>query len=278
MSWWKFGINLAWLGFVDAHSDIVHYFINIGSTFMGADLNAKEGTPKQINHSTNGKDRYDEGKVQTYRIPTQKLSAYDHLYVSVWAVNQVGLSSAIVHSKFKKLPQGILSLVRRCQSEDCEGHCVCSPQDKVCRNNGSSCNDVTSGNPNNLLQVTDVIFGSSNVHYTPSNTVLQGRWSIVHRQGIPPYMYQWSVGFTEHDVPVGIFDPERERVWHDDGQLTFVIYTLMRGRVLEETVSYSVFVKAWYNKNTYAVFKSNGVIIDTKKPAVQNILGSSITD
>lgn len=40
MSWWKFGINLAWLGFVDAHSDIVHYFINIGSTFMGADLNA----------------------------------------------------------------------------------------------------------------------------------------------------------------------------------------------------------------------------------------------
>lgn len=57
----------------------------------------------------------------------------------------MGLSSAIVHSKFKKLPQGILSLVRRCQSEDCEGHCVCSPQDKVCRNNGSSCNDVTSG-------------------------------------------------------------------------------------------------------------------------------------
>nr|XP_034332757.1 uncharacterized protein LOC105327902 isoform X2 [Crassostrea gigas] len=278
MSWWKFGINLAWLGFVDAHSDIVHYFINIGSTFMGADLNAKEGTPKQINHSTNGKDRYDEGKVQTYRIPTQKLSAYDHLYISVWAVNQVGLSSAIVHSKFKKLPQGILSLVRRCQSEDCEGHCVCSPQDKVCRNNGSSCNDVTSGNPNNLLQVTDVIFGSSNVHYTPSNTVLQGRWSIVHRQGIPPYMYQWSVGYTEHDVPVGIFDPERKRVWHDAGQLTFVIYTTMRGRVLEETVSYSVFVKAWYNKNTYAVFKSNGVIIDTKKPAVQNILGSSITE
>lgn len=40
MSWWKYGINLAWLGFVDAHSDIVHYFINIGSTFMGADLNA----------------------------------------------------------------------------------------------------------------------------------------------------------------------------------------------------------------------------------------------
>lgn len=58
---------------------------------------------------------------------------------------KVGLSSAIIHSKFKKLPQGILSLVRRCDSEDCEGQCVCSPQDKVCHNNGSTCNDVTIG-------------------------------------------------------------------------------------------------------------------------------------
>lgn len=39
---------------------------------------------------------------------------------------------------------------------------------------------------------------------------------------------------------------------------------------------YSVFVKAWYSRNTYAIFKSNGIIIDTKKPAVQNILGSSV--
>lgn len=39
---------------------------------------------------------------------------------------------------------------------------------------------------------------------------------------------------------------------------------------------YSVFVKAWYSGNTYAIFKSNGVIVDTKKPAVQNILGSSV--
>ena len=45
---------------------------------------------------------------------------------------------------------------------------------------------------------------------------------------------------------------------------------------MDETVSFSVFVKAWYDKNTYAVFKSNGVIIDSKRPAVLNILGSSV--
>lgn len=45
-----------------------------------------------------------------------------------------------------------------------------------------------SENPNNLLQVADVMFGSTDIHYTPSNTVLQGRWSIVHKQGSPPNM------------------------------------------------------------------------------------------
>ncbi|XP_056015772.1 uncharacterized protein LOC125675332 [Ostrea edulis] len=278
MTWWKYSVNLAWLGFADAHSDITHYFINVGSHYMGADLNAKPGVPKKINHSTRGEDRFDEGLVQTYRIITQKLVAFDYLYISIWAVNKVGLSSAIVHSKFRKLPQGILFLVRRCESEDCEGQCVCAPQDKVCHNNGSSCIDVTIGNTNNLLQVSDVMFGTSDIQFTPSNTALQGRWSIVHRQGSPPFMYQWSVGFTDHDAPTGLFDSEHDRVWHDAGQNNFIISTTIPGQYLEEEVSYSVFVKAWYNKNTYAVFKSNGVIIATKKPATLNILGSSITE
>lgn len=49
----------------------------------------KEGIPKLVNHSTNGKDRYNEGKVQMYMIPTQKLDVYDYLYISIWAVNKV---------------------------------------------------------------------------------------------------------------------------------------------------------------------------------------------
>ncbi|XP_078321865.1 uncharacterized protein LOC111103999 isoform X3 [Crassostrea virginica] len=278
MTWWKYAINLAWLGFSDAHSEITHYLVNVGSTYMGTDLNAIEGFPKRVNHSTSGKDCYDEGRVQTYGIPTKKLVAYDFLYISIWAVNQVGLSSAIVHSKFKKLPQGILSLVRRCESEDCEGQCVCAPQDKMCHNTGSSCNDVTNGNPNYLLQVSDVMFGTPEVHFTPSNTVLQCRWSVVHRQGKAPFMYQWSVGFTDHDVPAGIFDPQHDRVWHDAGQQTFVVYTTKQGEVLEEAISFSVFVKVWYDRNTYAVFKSNGVVIETKRPEVLTVLGSSITE
>lgn len=43
-------------------------------------------------------------------------------------------------------------------------------------------------NANNLLQVLDVtdIYSDVDVGYTPSDTLLQGKWKIVHRQGRPP--------------------------------------------------------------------------------------------
>ena len=49
------------------------------------------------------------------------------------------------------------------------------------------------------------------------------------------------------------------------------------GEALEESVSYSVFVKVWYDKNTYALFKSNGVVIETTRPEVLTVLGSSVS-
>ena len=39
MTWEKTAVNLAWLGFADLHSEISHYYINVGSKFMDSDLN-----------------------------------------------------------------------------------------------------------------------------------------------------------------------------------------------------------------------------------------------
>ena len=39
MTWTPISISLAWLGFEDAYSGKESYLINIGSTFMGNDLN-----------------------------------------------------------------------------------------------------------------------------------------------------------------------------------------------------------------------------------------------
>ena len=48
------------------------------------------------------------------------------------------------------------------------------------------------------------------------------------------------------------------------------------GIYLKETVQYSFFLKVWYDENTFAIFKSDGVTIATQRPAVTNIRGSSV--
>lgn len=40
MTWSKYAVNLAWLGFADIHSEVNHYFVNVGSKYMGEDLNS----------------------------------------------------------------------------------------------------------------------------------------------------------------------------------------------------------------------------------------------
>ncbi|XP_078322971.1 uncharacterized protein LOC111122905 [Crassostrea virginica] len=278
MTWSKYAVNLAWLGFADIHSDVTHYFINIGSKYMGADLNAEPGVPQKVNHSIKGEDR-DEGKVQEYRVKTVKLGGeIQHLFVSMWAVNKAGLSSALIHSQFLEVPGGTLFLVRRCSATTCEGHCVCAPQDQVCHVNGSLCNDISKHNTNTLLQVLDVMEGDVDIGYTPSDTLLHGRWKIVHRQGHPPLWYQWSAGLTDKDTPTGIFHKELELVWHDAGQNNYVIFSTKTGLKLHEGLRYSIFVKVWYSEDTFAIFKSDGVTIVTEKPSVTNILGSSVTE
>ena len=77
---------------------------------------------------------------------------------------QAGLSSALIHSQFTKIPGGALSLVRRCSAITCEGHCTCAPQDERCHS-VDSCNDVSSGellsfilyNTQSLMQWCSVI-------------------------------------------------------------------------------------------------------------------------
>jgi hypothetical protein len=39
MTWSTKAVYLAWLGFSDIHSDIDHYKVSVGSTYMANDLN-----------------------------------------------------------------------------------------------------------------------------------------------------------------------------------------------------------------------------------------------
>ncbi|KAK3101903.1 hypothetical protein FSP39_007221, partial [Pinctada imbricata] len=272
MTWSTNAVYLAWLGFADIHSEIDFYFVNIGKTYMASDLNKESG--KRFQHTTTGVDKYDEGKVQTFEVPTERMDpSIKSLFITA------GLSSALIHSEFEKNPSGALFLVRRCEAVTCEGHCVCSPQDKLCSHSGATCNDISSSNTNNLLSVhdsKDTIF--TDADYTFTNSFLAGSWKIVHRQGTAPKWYQWSVGYTTAAQPEGIFDQALERVWHDAGQNYNHVFSTLPGVTLTETETYSFFLKVWYEDNTYAIFKSNGVTIATLPPSPTNIRGSSVNE
>lgn len=53
--------------------------------------------------------------------------------------------------------------------------------------------------------------------------------------------------------------------------------SLFLGVFLQNDVEYAIFIRVWYEENTYAIFKSDGVRINTMKPATTKIRGSAVS-
>ena len=64
-------------------------------------------------------------------------------------------------------------------------------------------------------------------------------------------------------------------IWYHIKKL--IVIFLIVGQTLEEMVSYSVLVRVWYNSNTYAVFKSPGIIVLSKPVPVNDLQGAAVS-
>lgn len=49
----------------------------------------QENKPHRFQHSDDGVDKKDEGKVQTFEVQTKKLTGYEYVFISIWAFNKV---------------------------------------------------------------------------------------------------------------------------------------------------------------------------------------------
>ncbi|XP_053401094.1 uncharacterized protein LOC123523194 isoform X2 [Mercenaria mercenaria] len=283
MVWTPISISLAWLGFEDAHSEIESYSINIGSQYMGNDLNEIPGVPFVITHNSDA-PFHGDGFVQTYTLNTKPLSKYNSVFISISAKNSVGLSSEILHSQFNLLYGGILELVRRCGSHTCYGHCVCASEGKLCTASDGDCIDSSgSGNPNTLIEIRDFIditfpTEDQSLSRSPINMMLAGKWSLKSVKGKQPLWYDCSVGEGAFDTPQGVFHETDDQVWYAAGRNTECIFTLKRGQSLTEREEYSVFVRAWYDQNTFAVFRSPGLVIYSTPPGVSVLVGRNVKE
>ncbi|XP_055958832.1 uncharacterized protein LOC126829498 [Patella vulgata] len=274
ISWTINSINIAWLGFADLHTGISEYRVTVGTKPFFTDLN-KDGIEATFQHVI-GADFDDEGMVQTVTIDTKPLQIGSRIFISVWAINGVGFKSLPAHSEFELVEGGILDLVRRCQPYDCEGHCSCGAQDKKC-SAALNCNDVSQGNPNNLIQVTDLVSTAAvQPRYTSSDNYLAARWRVTNTQGLSVIRYEISAGHSNEDTPTGIFDSDEDRTWFDVGENMMAFLAL--DKKLVESISYSIFVRAWYGTDKYAVFKSPGIVVLTSAPSLGRLAGSTVKE
>ncbi|KAL3873929.1 hypothetical protein ACJMK2_037006, partial [Sinanodonta woodiana] len=282
MTWSVFYINLAWLGFTDIHSGIDTYLVNVGSTYMGSDLNKEPQIPTEIKHEANTSHYTDEGYIQMARIETKSLTLYEKVFISMWAVNKVGLMSPVIHSLFTLVDGGDMELIRRCSSYSCLGHCVCAPNGEKCVDASKQCKDFTNDNQNSLLVIMDIVdfnfpAGARTPTYTFSNTALAAEWKIVKLQNKTPQWYEWSIGYSSNSFPKGVFQ-ETEQFWFDAGQRMRMVASLPRDKRLEEGGKYSFFLRVWYDYETFAVFRSPGLTVESKPPQTTNILGKSVKE
>ncbi|XP_070573756.1 uncharacterized protein [Ptychodera flava] len=269
-------VKLAWLGFADINTGIRHYHVGIGSRYASWDMTGN--TTVQVQHS-NGSSYFDEGSIQTAIIDIiGDLVPGEHIYCTLWAVNKVGLRSYEAHETFLVTKSndhsGILSLLRRCDTQTCQGDCTCAPQNKPCDFTPENCYDVTGNDLYQRVQIFDVtdyrdltlIDNIQDVNFTASRCALAARWRTLN-EGIPTQRYEWSVG-SKGDAPgTGLLNPAFDRIWHDAGLNTFAVFTT-RDISLNSKSEYVFYVKAWYDGMTYAIFTSDGVKSDYTPPAV----------
>ena len=270
-------LNLAFLGFSDPHSGIAAYWAAVGSGYSQSDLTSGAVLLQTSLAS-------DIGTYLALVELTRLLDIQEVIYVSVWAVNGAGLKSHIVQGSFSvdsipgRTNNGSLTLLRSstCQLESCLGHCACGARGQFCSTTAQSCVviDTTAYLSTNLpLDVRNVVpqvipGTDSSRLFTSVTDKLEGRWEQVEPGSTAFQRLEWSVGEKGFTPGAGLIDRDSDILWRDAGTDNSAVFTVSPSYPLQHGVTYVFHVRAWYNNNTFGVFSSEGVTIDTAGPEV----------
>ncbi|KAK2183533.1 hypothetical protein NP493_308g03123 [Ridgeia piscesae] len=283
-------LRLAWLGFNDAHTDVTTYYVTVGTKYGAANL---LGGNKPILFVPTSEDMHtDEGFVQKANVTvTSTIQRNQQLYISIWAENQVGLMSSRLHGTFTAVPSqsaaGTLALVRRCQPVTCEGHCTCAPHGHWKCSSTRRCTNVKGKSDYQRLTVYDIedytVSAASNardIDVTRSQCALAATWRTAATSGKAPERYEWSVGVDGEQIGHDLLDVLREPLWREASYKNMAVYTTGSSRktdvILESHTNYMLYVRAWYDANSYAVYMTDGVQTDSSPPELSR--ASKVTE
>ena len=268
-------VNLAFYGFSDVHSGISEYWATVGTSFgqTNLSLGAALLTPSLAS----------ETGAMTATVKTVgHLQFNQTVYITLWAVNGVGLESRRVQGNFVvqevegQANTGTLYLLRssRCSLDSCLGHCTCAARGDLCPLvNGEllACVEVETVTEEERVAVYNVapqqaagIAGGE--LFTAVTDKLVGSWDI---PGPSPYQrLEWTVGENGAMPGSGLFDTSVDQIWREAGSSLGAVLSVNSGRPLLEGSSYVFYVRAWFNATYYTVFQSSGITVDISGPRV----------
>ncbi len=271
-------IDIAFLGFSDPHSNIVQYWASVGTLLGGANLMTSE-EPDIIRPLIASQEKgVSLARVELNRV----LVVGEVLYLSLWAVNGVGLKSHTVQSSFVVEPptivnnNGTLSLQRSstCTLTSCLGHCTCGVRGEVCPlATPTSCVELSTTvlSPEQSVTIRPLSPQLAPGGIDSSLTALTDKLlaEILLPVAMDTQYVEWSV--SEEGFPPGVGVVSLDGVaWRPvDGQSSLVFSS-----ALPLLRSYQFHSRVWFNFTTYAIFTSDSITVDTV--GVETALGERV--
>ena len=271
-------ITISFYGFSDAHSGISGYWAAVGTGFGQSDLTQGSQQLSPFQASENGS--------WTATVETAgHVTINQTLYLSLWAVNGVGLESRRVQGSFEvgevegETNRGTLhhirsSLCHQMPTDSCLGHCTCAARGDLCTQTPSDFSTCVNVNVDEISEEGRV----GVVNIAPQQTVtadddklftlvtdkLVGRWEVP----VPsPYQrLEWTVGERGASPGSGLFDTSVDHIWREAGDSVTAIFSVNPLYPLLDEETYVFHVRAWFNDTHYAQFQSSGITVDISGP------------
>lgn len=273
-------LNLAFLGFSDPHSAIAEYWTTVGSSFSGWDLLP----PTLLTPAVAANETVEVLLAQVTL--TRQVNVSETLYISLWAVNGVGLRSHVVQASFvveegERDNNGSLTLIRApCQLQSCLGHCTCATRGGLCDMSlPMPCPpslSLASLPTNQMLRVFDVVpqlgreATPTGPLFTSLTDQLLGRWELEDPTSQEIQRLEWAVGIRDdpQGPGAGLVDVTDGIVWQNAGPAMSAVFSVSEDYPLLQGEAYVFYVRAWYGLQDYAIFRSEGVTVDYRGPEV----------
>ncbi|XP_069118470.1 uncharacterized protein [Argopecten irradians] len=261
-------VNLMWSGFEDAESGIKLYHITIGETYSGSELSLGYMSLAHLGERS-------DVQYSNFSLSKQ-LQVDSKIILTITAENNARLMTTATRITTHVLKSdaagdyGILRIEKHsCDVHYCNKDCTCASLGQKCSDvHSNSCNQTESSDHQSVSIYSGYEAGVHTQHSLSSACLGANLVLSPVQSSLNIIRMEWSMGLENMEYGAGIFDPLLEDVWHDIGMRDSVVHCVSSNNPLLHNHKYIVYIRAWYNTDTYKIFRSQPLLIDRTPPKI----------